>query len=285
MSINLLIDGNNAAIRVLTCIPGYNNQFKSSHQINLFIHSFLSSFLSLSKKIKEKYEIDNINIIWDSKVSLRKKIYPSYKVNRKTKTFEEEQDRKNHFSLLDQLKEELIKLGSWAWIEQEGFETDDLIAYLVKESTYDNQFIIYSSDNDFYQLLGDRIIQYLPHKKVFYTHLDFKNEFSNIIPEKYIYVKALAGDTGDNIKGIDQIGIKKATKLINEGQCWQYYVNKFPNVDLEMNVDLIRLPFKFGEGINIQLQKSCFNKDAWINLFQLFSLNKLNLFDFKNILE
>ncbi len=285
MSVNLLIDGNNTAIRVLTGIPGYNNQFKSGHQINLFIHSFLSSFLNLSKKIKEKYKIDNINIIWDSKVSLRKKIYPSYKANRKTKTFEEEQDRKNHFDLLYQLKESLKSLGNWAWIEQEGFETGDLIAYLVKESTYDNQFILYSSDNDFYQLLGDRIIQYLPHKKVFYTHLDFKKDFGGIVPEKYIYVKALAGDTGDNIKGVDQIGIKKATKLINEGQCWQYYVNKFPDVDLETNVDLIRLPFKFGEGINIQLQKSSFTKDAWINLFQLFSLNKLNLFDFKNILE
>lgn len=286
MPLNILVDGNNLAVRTLTAIPGYSSQFQSPHQFPFFIHSFLTNLLSISKKIKQKYEKQSVNvvIIWDSRTSLRKKIFPEYKANRKAKTVEEEKDRINHYSLLNELREELNLLGSWSNISLEGFETDDIIAYFIKESSYDNQFIIVSSDNDFYQLLGGRVIQYLPHKKTFYTYLDFKKEFG-VIPEKYIYIKALAGDKGDNIKGVEGIGIKRAIKLIQEGQCWSYWINKFSSVDLETNIELISLPFKFGADINIEIPKSSFNKELWINLFQKFSLQKLNLFDFKQILE
>ncbi len=284
--INILVDGNNIAIRTLNAIPGYNSQFQSPHQFPFFIHSFLSNLLSVTKRIKQKYEKYPINLvlIWDSKTNFRKNIYPEYKANRKSKTIEEEKDRINHYSLLNELRENLNILGSWGNISLDGFEADDLIAYLIKEVSYGNQFIIVSSDNDFYQLLGDRIIQYLPHKKVFYSHLDFKKEFG-VIPEKYIYIKALAGDNGDNIKGIEGIGIKKATKMIQQGQCWNYWVNKFKDVDLEMNIELIRLPFKSGEGINIEMPKSFFCLTGFTELFQKFSLQKLNLFDFKQILQ
>lgn len=285
MSLNVLVDGNNVAVRVLTSLSGYNSQFNSPHQLNFFVHSFLSNLLSISQKIKQKYNKPiNLILVWDSKQSLRRKIYPEYKGNRKTKTEGEEKDKNNHYSLLNELKENLKSLGTWGAIEKEGFETDDIIAYFIKESTYDNQFIVISCDNDFFQLLGDRVIQYLPHKKAFYTYLDFKKEFG-IIPDKYPFVKALAGDRGDNIKGVDQVGIKRAIKLIQSGECWQHWVNTYKEVDLELNEELIRLPFKYGEGIDLEMPKSSFNKVAWINLFQKFALQKLNILDFKNLLE
>ncbi len=283
MSTNVLIDGNNFAIRILTAIPGYNNQFKSNHQISLFIDSFLSGFLSTIKKIKLNYQIDNINLIWDSKINNRKLIYPEYKNNRRIKTIEMEKDKENHYSLLDRLKGSLKKLGAWADVRLEGYEADDLIAYFVKNSTYDNNFIILSSDNDLYQLLGDRCIMYLLNKKKFYSHIDFKNEFI-VMPNKYPLVKALSGDSSDNIKGIDGIGIKKAIKLIEGGQCWQHFISKYPEVDLELNLELIQLPFQEHK-IDIKIPQSNFNKSAWIELFQEYSLNRLNLFDFKKLLE
>jgi len=88
MPLNVLIDGNNFAIRILTSIPGYNSQFQSSHQANLFIHSFFAGLLSTTNKIKQKYTtIDNINIIWDSRINNRKKIYSQYKGYWKTSVF------------------------------------------------------------------------------------------------------------------------------------------------------------------------------------------------------
>ncbi len=286
MNLTILFDTNNLAVRTLLVIPGYSASFNSPHQLNFFVHSFLSNFLNVSNKIKQKYNIKiNIVLVWDSKISLRKKLYPEYKANRnKLKTLEEEKDRINHFSLLNELKEELKLLGEWGCVEKEGYEADDLIAYFIKNMPYDNQFIIVSSDNDFYQLLSSRVVQYLPHKKVFYNHLDFQKEFT-IEPRQYPFIKALAGDRGDNIKGIHQVGIKTAVKLLNQGQCWMNLVNKYTkDVDLEQNLELIKLPFR-EKDINLEMPKSSFSKDKWVELFQKFSLQKLNLKSFKDILE
>ena len=283
MPLNVLIDGNNFAIRILTSIPGYNSQFQSSHQANLFIHSFFAGLLSTTNKIKQKYTtIDNINIIWDSRINNRKKIYSQYKANRKPKTLEEEKDKANHYTLLDKLRDSLKTLGDWGCIELEGYEADDLIAYFVKESTIDDTFVIISSDNDLYQLLNDRCVMYLPHRKDFYSILDFQKEF-DISPSKYPFVKALAGDNSDNIKGIDGIGIKRGIKLIKEGQCWTHWVNKYKEVDLETNLELVSLPFESNK-INLKLPQSYFEKRAWITLFQEFGLSKLNLSDFRQLL-
>ena len=282
--INVLIDGNNFAIRILTSIPRYNSQFLSNHQINLFIHSFFTGLLTICNKVKQKYDkVDNLVIVWDSKINNRKLIYPNYKGNRKPKTLEEEKDKTNHYSLLDKLRESLKTLGNWANVTLTGFEADDLIAYFVKNSTYDNNFVIVSSDNDFFQLIGNRVVQYLPHKKEFYSLIDFKKEFG-IIPDKYPFVKALAGDKSDNIKGIDGIGIKKGIKLIKEGKCWQHWINEYPNIDLEINLELIKLPFEEHKIPFTNLPQSYFDKNAWIAIFQLYGLNKLNLCDFKQLL-
>lgn len=284
MPLNILIDGNNFAIRILTSLPVYSNQFKSDHQINLFIHSFFAGLLSTCNKIKQKYNQPiNIILVWDSKINNRKKIYPDYKANRKPKIESELADKTNHYTLLDKLKDSLKTLGDWTNISLEGYEADDLIAYFVKVSAIDDTFVIISSDNDLYQLLNDRCVMYLPHRKDFYSILDFKKEF-DIIPEKYVYVKALMGDKGDNIKGVNQIGIKKAVKLIQQGQCWGHWLGIYgKEVDLEMNVELIRIPFK-ADKISLKIPQSSFDKKAFIALFQEYSLNKLNLSDFRKLL-
>src|SRR3989304_4931382 len=127
--LTVLIDGNNIAIRTLLVIPGYNAQFQSPHQLNFFIHSFLNSFLIICNKIKQKYNQPiNIVIIWDSKINNRKKLYPNYKANRKPRTEEEEKDKNNHYSLLNELKENLQQLGDWFNTSLIGYEADDLIA-------------------------------------------------------------------------------------------------------------------------------------------------------------
>ena len=282
--ITVLVDAPNFSIRLLTAIPGYSNQFLSPHQINLFIHSFFTGLLTICNKVKQKYDkVDNLVIVWDSKINNRKLIYPNYKGNRKPKTLEEEKDKTNHYSLLDKLRESLKTLGNWANVTLTGFEADDLIAYFVKNSTYENNFVIVSSDNDFFQLIGNRVVQYLPHRKEFYSLIDFKKEF-DIMPEKYTFVKALAGDKSDNIKGIDGIGIKKGIKLIKEGKCWQHWINEYPNIDLEINLELIKLPFEEHKIPFTNLPQSYFDKANFIKIFQLYGLNKLNLCDFKQLL-
>ena len=80
------------------------------------------------------------------------------------------------------------------------------------------------------------------------------------------------------------IGIKRGIKLIQEGKCWTHWLNKYPNVDLETNLELITLPFE-ADKINLKLPQSYFDKKAWIEIFQKYSLNKLNLADFRNLID
>lgn len=278
----VLIDANNLAMRILASSPSYDSVMKSPHQKNLIVGSFLLKLLKVINNVETKVKVNNILLIWDSIDSKRKLLYSEYKGNRYTKTNAEFEDKLNCKSLISLLKNSLKNLGKFAVIDQIGYEADDLIAYIVKNGEYDNNYVIVSNDSDFYQLLGKRVM-IMKHDKSFYTSIDFIKEFDTI-PDKYVYIKALAGDSSDNIKGVKGIGIKKAIKLIKENRCWIYWVDKYKDYDLDTNHELIKLPFD-EKNINIDIPQSNFNFSAFSDLFQEFSLSQLKISDFKNILS
>ena len=275
----LLVDSNNLAMRILT-VDSYNSVFVNESQINKFITAFLSKLLKTVVSINSSYKIDNILLIWDHPKNGRKEVYPEYKKRNNI-----DQRFMNYNKLMVALKEAIAPLGNWTTITQENYECDDLIAYIVKSQPYDKNYVILSNDSDFFQLLGQRVIIYNISKKSFYSMTDFQKEF-DIIPEKYAQVKALAGDRSDNVIGVDGIGIKKAVKMIQQGKCWTYWLEKYPNIDLELNLELIKIPFAM-KGIDpiITSIQSNFNKISFIEMFQKHGLNNLNISDFKNILN
>lgn len=282
MRTTVLFDANNMAVRILAASPSYDAVMRSPSQKNLIIETFLSKFIKKIRYIERTVKIDNIILVWDSSINKRKLLYPTYKGNRYAKTNIDIENKINCGSLLTLLKTSLRRLGGWSVVEQEGYEADDLIAYIINTGDYQENFIIVSNDADFYQLLSKRVL-IMKSDNEYYSDLAFTKEFG-IVPHKWIQVKALAGDKSDNISGIEGIGIKKAIKLLRENKCWSYWVEKYTSYDLDIFLELIRLPFD-AKNINISIPQCYFDCKELINLFQEFNLSRFTIQDFKGILD
>jgi len=104
-------------------------------------------------------------------------------------------------------------------IECPGFEADDVIGTSVTmaDKTGEIQSYILTGDRDSLQLISDKTTVVLEKTKedIYFDRQRFFEEYG-ITPEQFIDVKALMGDSSDNIPGVPGIGEKTALKLIKE---------------------------------------------------------------------
>ena len=92
-------------------------------------------------------------------------------------------------------------------------EADDVMAYITNKAK--DEVYIMSADQDFLQLVNDKVTVYSPIKKKFYTPKLVKEDY-NLYPQNYINQKILMGDNSDNIPGVKGLGPKKLFKLFPE---------------------------------------------------------------------
>jgi len=205
------------------------------------IFGFIKSLLSLANKF---YPCDFI-FCWDSKSSKRKEINPDYKRHRHdSKTEEQKLLDAIAYNQFNEIRTFVLpELGFKNIFIQEGYEGDDLIARIVldHEGLY-NSIVVVSSDNDLYQLL-DYCSLYDIFKKSIINKNMFLKEYS-IEPTEWIRVKQIAGCNGDEVKGVNGVGIKKAIKYI-KGELNQGKV--FDSIEdskklIRMNRRLVKLP-------------------------------------------
>ncbi len=178
-------------------------------------------FAAIAMEIVNKINPTKVVVAWDSKtsVSRRRAIYPEYKAGRI-------KPGEDFYTQIPLLKELIGDLG-WDFIEIDDYEADDIIGTLSRQAdeTLDKdgkceyETYIISSDLDMLQIVDKN------------THMwRILKGFSNIeqinvveIEEKYgikkdqfLDLKALKGDSSDNIPGVPGIGEKTAAKLLNE---------------------------------------------------------------------
>jgi DNA polymerase-1 len=117
----------------------------------------------------------------------------------------------------------------------QGFEGDDIVGTYSKLSRANKNFIV-SGDRDSCQLVND-------HTFIVYPKNGF-NEVEIITPEyilnkygipveNFVDLKALMGDSGDNVRGIDNCGEKTAAKLINHYGSAESVANNAETIDLK----------------------------------------------------
>jgi DNA polymerase-1 len=117
----------------------------------------------------------------------------------------------------------LTRAMGLAGIEQEGVESDDLLAAeAVRLARAGHDVVIVSSDKDFAQIVDDRVKIMLPppsaNPKLGWRLLDahgVKEKFG-VPPSQIADYLALVGDTSDNIPGIEGVGPKTAAKWLAE---------------------------------------------------------------------
>jgi DNA polymerase-1 len=119
-------------------------------------------------------------------------------------------------------------------MEQAGYEADDLLGTISKQSAAQGlEVSVISGDRDLLQLAQDDIKIRIPKTKRGTTEIEDYNtndviEKYQVTPQQIIELKALMGDTADNIPGVPGIGEKTATKIIVE---YGNIENAFANVD------------------------------------------------------
>jgi len=96
-------------------------------------------------------------------------------------------------------------------------EADDIIAYLsdILSTKHDSKVFIVSNDQDFIQLVNDKITVYRPAEKEFYTKEMVKNNYG-VLSENFILYKTLLGDQSDKVGGIKGLGKKGIIKKFPE---------------------------------------------------------------------
>ena len=197
----MIIDGNNIAMRNHHKLPDLKNQ---SGEPTGAIYGFFNTLLLLDKK----FTPDEFIICWDGgRAAWRKELYPEYKANR---IVSENADL--FYRQLESIRRMCDMLNNVKTLHVIGYEADDLIACQVFGMKDYNNIKVYSSDEDFVQLI-DFSVSVINPKNDEPTEVLKKYDCS---PRHYLYAKCMAGDSSDNIFGFRGVGIPTALKFIKK---------------------------------------------------------------------
>jgi 5'-3' exonuclease len=206
----LLVDGSNLLVRLLYARQAGSNLLTESELISsvsdMFIHQ-----LGLQAK---NFNCSSLYIVFDIGGSHRKQaLFADYKGNRELAPVAGAQmDTKDYlFSVYGKLRDSVVELCrafNLPVFMETGIEADD-----------GKHTVILSNDTDFLQMVANPGIScYVPYKKTLVNNKNFPEYFNEmkavkIHPSEYLFYKALVGDKGDNIPGINRVGYKTLHKL------------------------------------------------------------------------
>lgn len=177
------------------------------------VYGFAVMALEVVKRLKPDY----VCIAWDkSKTNIRsrRELYPQYKANRKPPP----PDFYSQIPILHQLLESL----GWPLYEMDDLEADDIMGAFAKQAGQKEiESYLITSDLDVLQLINSHTHIYMLKKGLsnieLFNETHFKEKYG-INPHQFVDVKALKGDTSDNIPGVAGIGEKTALELISKYQ-------------------------------------------------------------------
>ena len=204
----ILVDGNNLIFRSYYATAATGNLMVNSKN---YPTNALYGFTNMINKIIEEEKPTFMAVAYDIGKNFRHDKYKEYKAGRSATPNE----------LIIQLNKskELLDAMGIKHIELENYEADDIIGTLSKMALDDKDFIatIVSSDKDLLQLINEEVEVKLLKSKDYirYTKEKFIKDYG-IDPIKMIDLKALMGDSSDNVPGVKGIGEKTALKLLQQ---------------------------------------------------------------------
>lgn len=204
----VLIDGHSILNRAFFGLPDLTNS-EGIHTNAVY------GFLNIMFKILEEEKPDYLTVAFDVHApTFRHKMFEGYKGTRKPMADELRQQ-------VPLIKELLTKMGVKI-VEMEGYEADDILGTLsVRAEREGMDVAVISGDRDLLQLATDHVMIRIPKTKKTGTEIENYNtkdviEKYQVTPKEFIDVKALQGDTADNIPGVPGIGEKTAGALISK---------------------------------------------------------------------
>ena len=202
----VLIDGHSILNRAFYGVPELTNS-QGLHTNAVY------GFLNIMFKILDEEKPDYLTVAFDVKhPTFRHEMFKEYKGTRKPMPAE----------LHEQVPvlKELLGAMNIQTMEMAGYEADDLLGTLAKRAEKEDVDVrIISGDRDLLLLATERIMIRIPKTKMGGTEVENYMaadvlEKYQVTPSEFIDLKALMGDTADNIPGVAGIGEKMATKII-----------------------------------------------------------------------
>ncbi len=214
----MILDGNSLLFRAFYALPPLKT--KKGQFTNA-----VYGFLSMLYKIMDTYSPEYLCVAFDpEKPTFRHEKYKDYKANR--------QKAPNELVQQFQLIRDVLDVHNIKRVEIEGFEADDVsgtFACAAKEQGADVYLV--TSDKDYLQLIDENVKVVLTKKGITNTeemNLNSMEEEYGLTPEQFVDLKALMGDSSDNIPGVSGVGEKTALKLMQE---YKSLDNIYDNID------------------------------------------------------
>ena len=208
----LLIDGNSIMNRAFYGIMGNKMLTTKDGKYTNAIYGFLSIMFKNIEEVEPTYML----IAFDSKTAAdtRKKMYDGYKKHRHSMPSELAQQMPIIKEILEAMNIKIMELAD--------YEGDDILGTFAKKFAKDGKEVfILSGDRDLFQLIENNITVRIPRTKMgkteteIYTKEKVEEEYG-LEPKDLIEVKALMGDSSDEIPGVPNVGPKTGTSLIKQ---------------------------------------------------------------------
>ncbi len=211
----VLIDGNSLINRAFYAMPLLST--KDGVFTNA-VYGFMNMFFKMTAEIKPSY----VAVAFDLKEpTFRHKLYSDYKGTRKPMP----EELRPQIGLL----KDLLKFMGVTVIEKPGSEADDIIGTIAKHTKI--QTVIFTGDKDSFQLVDNETEVHFTKRGITDTEIYNAENFTEktgIAPKQIIDLKALMGDSSDNIPGIPGVGEKTALNLL---QTYGSVENLYQNTD------------------------------------------------------
>ena len=204
----ILVDGNNLLFRSYYATAYTGNMMKNSKG---FPTNGLYGFINMMNRIIKEEDPQYILVAFDKGKTFRHDKYEVYKAGR--------QAMPDELKLQFPVAKELLGAMGIKYFEIDNYEADDIIGTMSKIVDEEDEFIatIVSSDKDLLQLISDEVTVKLlkSNDHIMMTPEVFRETYK-VDPIRMIDLKALMGDSSDNIPGVKGIGEKTAISLIEK---------------------------------------------------------------------
>lgn len=225
-------------MKKLLCIDGnsiLNRQFYGIRYLankDGFPTNAIFGTVNVIAKQLEAISPDHTAIAFDLKApTFRHKMYADYKAGRKPMP--------DDLARQMPVAKDICRALGFTVIEHEGYEADDILGTLAEmaEESEDLYAYVLTGDRDSLQLISDKVGVLLASNNdtLLYTKEVFFEKYG-VYPDQYVDVKALMGDSSDNIPGVSGIGEKTAFKLISDVGSLDKIYEDLPKLQLTPSV-------------------------------------------------
>ena len=197
------------------------------------VYGFAVMALEVIKRLKPDY----VAVAWDKpKTNIRKRIamYPEYKAGRKPAPAD--------FHIQIPILHELLQAFGWPLYELDDYEADDIMGTLATKAKEEGiETLLVTSDMDVLQLVNSHVHAYLLKTGLSNIELYSPKSFTakyGLDAEQFLDLKALKGDSSDNIPGVPGIGEKTAIELLKS---YKTLDGVYENLDLIKNSVQVKL--------------------------------------------